>query len=134
MNLEFFNRANTQNFRTPGQPTILFGAKGNIRISSAAALQIGLTAGDLIELAFDAAENQWYLTKTADAGVGFALRGINSKNDKSLQLNCMALTLKTAERFETNKQGSVPALVGAKQTFDGRDFWPLLMKRKVVRP
>jgi hypothetical protein len=132
MELEIFNRENCSQIGAKGGPTINFTEAGNVRISLTAKLKTGLQAGDKIELAFAKNENQWYLNVSQN-DKGFELRK-SGKNDKALQFNSSAITKLVREGFECNLQNSVIATVGASVEFNSKTFWPLLMKRKVVRP
>lgn len=132
MELEFFNRENTSKSGPKGDPTVIFTEGGNVRISQTAKVKTGLEAGVKIELAFDNTENQWYLFVSQNEK-GFELRTA-AKNDKALQFNTSVIAKRVREGFECNPQNSVIATVGASVEFEGKTFWPLLMKRKVVRP
>jgi hypothetical protein len=130
MELEIFNR---ENGHASGNPTINMSAAGNVRIGKPAVKLMNLKVNDGLQLARNKADKQWYAVLSSEKGA-FKLRAY--KNDDSLQFNASAVTKLCFEDYEPNKGGaSLTAMVSATPVnIDGVEYWPLLMKRKVVRP
>lgn len=129
MNLEFFNRENSQ---TSTSPTVNITAAGNIRINKAAVKLMQLKPGDYIQLAQNKDDGQWYAVPCDDKE-GFKLR--EYKGADVLQFNAIAVAKSCFESYQANKSGaSLTALVSATPTkHNNLELWPLLMKRKVGR-
>lgn len=130
MELEFFNRENSTTSRA-GDPRINFSKSGCITLTPAAVKLMGLKPKDGIQVVRDKKENQWY-AMPCNAIESFVLREYKGAN--GLAFNAAELYKKVTADFDTTGT-SLKAMVSASPiTVNNLEMWPLLMKRKVVRP
>lgn len=123
MKLKTFNTINTAAVGRSAQPVISIGKAGVFTVNKAAAEQLGLTAGDRVELHQDEdSPRDWYISKcTTDSG--FAIR--QGYDTKGLMFNSSAmrqLILKSCGKDASITKG-VRLPIGP--TAIENTYWPL---------